>query len=67
MNNKKATNKTAATPKKIEAKTQFGRDLADLLFVWQTVEMAARRHLPHATDEEIYEAVSGAAKYGMGL
>jgi hypothetical protein len=60
----KRTNKTI---KKIEAKTEFGKALSDLLFVFQTTEAAARKQFPNASDEKIYQIVEGAAKYGMAL
>ena len=60
----KRTNKTI---KKIEAKTELGKALSDLLFAFQTTEAAARKKFPNANDEEIYQIVEGAAKYGMAM
>ena len=52
---------------KVEPKTEFGRDLAEMMQGWDTIMAEAKRQFPNASEEEQYQIAKGAFTHALGL
>ena len=49
----------------LEAKTEAGRDILELMMAWGKIEAAAKSQFPSASKEESYEICKSAMNYAL--